>query len=88
MYMSSIGGHVPLSGTPSPLPLVPTGLPGGKGARKEFLLSLRRLRFAKIHPRTAHVAAADMTWRGCGPSIPPGVFGFPDKLFRPTVCDD
>ena len=35
------GGHVPLSGTPSPLPLVPAGLPGGKGAMYEFLLPLR-----------------------------------------------
>ncbi len=30
------------------MPLALSGLPGGKSARKEFLLSLRRLRFATI----------------------------------------
>ena len=82
------GPQNPLSGTPSPLPVVPAGLPGGKDVRKEFLLPQGKLWSAKIHPRTAHVAAADFTWRGCGPSKPPRIFRFPDNLCCTIVCNE
>ena len=55
------GDSVPFPRFPlTDLPLASSTLPGGKSARKEFLLSRGKLRFAKIHPRTAHVAAADL----------------------------
>ena len=58
MYVRSQGGHVPLAETPSDFPLA--SLPGGKSVRKEFFLPHRKRCSAKIHPRTAHIAAADL----------------------------
>ncbi len=55
----------------------PCGTPGRK-RRKESIFALAgQALLRKNAPRTAHVAAADCTWRGCGPSKPPGDFRFP-----------
>ena len=47
--------------------------PGGKTERKEFFLPHRKRCSAKIHPRTAHVAAADFPEGGTAPFKTPSV---------------
>ena len=71
----STGGHVPLSGTPSPLPLVPAGLPGGKGAMNAFLLPQDKLCSAKML-LAAYMPPLRITIRGKNPPDHPlcGVF--------------
>ena len=55
----------------------PCGTPGRK-RRKESIFALAgHALLRKNAPRSAQVAAADYTWRGCGPSKPPRGFRFP-----------
>ena len=61
----------------TPFPLVPAGLPGGKGARKAFLLSQGMLCFAKML-LAAHRSLLRITLGGAAaPPNHPGILRFP-----------
>ena len=56
------------------------GAPGRKRCKESIFALAGQALLRKNAPRTAHVAAADYTWRGYGPSKPPGVSRLPNTL--------
>ena len=58
----------------------PFGTPGRKRCKESIFALAGQALLRKNAPRTAHVAAADYTWSGCGPSKPPGVSRLPYTL--------
>ena len=58
------------------------GAPGRKRCKESIFALAGQALLRKNAPRTAHVAAADYSWRDCGPSKPPRVFRLPSNLCR------